>query len=415
MLKTTATTGLLLSTSISSAEKPELLAPAGTSEKLRWAVECGADAVYFGLQNYSLRSFAGNFTLEEAAVGLTLLHQSGKKGYAALNIYPFTEEYDDVAATARQLDDMGVDGIIIADLGVLATLKKAGIKAPLHISTQANTLSAQTVLAWHELGAKRVNIARELSIDRIEHLMGEVRGRVEVEAFIHGAVCFSYSGRCAISDYLTGRRANRGECTHACRWKYTVVEETRPGLHIPVGEDDRGLYLFNPKELALFPYLDRLKNAGVCSLKIEGRMKSLHYLVQTVSLYRRMLDGEIIPEQEALRYLSRVNNRGYSHGFMKGGVGPEDYAWEKESSSSEAVFLGMIEEFTPEGIAVLDVRNAIHAGEKIEVLTSRGAVYEAVMPETFERLDGQRHTVAVHPFKYLLPGSWAKWSILRRV
>jgi putative protease len=260
----------------------ELLAPAGNLEKLKWAVIYGADAVYFGTRFGSLRNFAGNFSFDDAEAGLGFLHANGKKGYVTLNIYPFPDEYEKIITSARTLDAMGADAFIVSDLGVLTELKKLGLNAALHISTQANTTSFQTVLAYKTLGAKRVNLARELSLEQIQQIQKHVRGKIETEVFINGAVCFSYSGRCAISDYLAGFQANRGECKHACRWKYSVVEETRPGQYMPVFEDERGLYLFNSKELALFEFVPALKQAGVNSIKIEGRMKSIHYIATVV-------------------------------------------------------------------------------------------------------------------------------------
>ncbi|HPS30938.1 MAG TPA: peptidase U32 family protein, partial [bacterium] len=216
----------------------ELLAPAGNPEKLIWADIYGADAVYFGVTEFSLRSFAGNFTIDDAAAGLAYLHKKGKKGYVTLNIYPYSGEYSALIKTAFELQECRADAFIVSDLGVIHELKKAGIKTPIHISTQANTVSYQTVNAYHDLGAKRVNLARELSFDRIVEISkNRVKG-AEIEVFIHGAVCFSFSGRCAISDWLTGRKANRGECTHPCRWNYSVMEEKRPGVYMNVGEDE---------------------------------------------------------------------------------------------------------------------------------------------------------------------------------
>ena len=241
--------------------KPQLLAPAGNLEKLKWAVRYGADAVYFGAEFGSLRSFAGNFTTSDAEEGLRLLHSQGKKGYVALNIYPFSDEYEKIIDSAKSLDDMGADAFIVSDVGVLSELKKLGLKASMHISTQANTTSYQTVLAYKELGAKRVNLARELSLEKIKDIQRGIEGQIETEVFIHGAVCFSYSGRCAISDYLTGFSANRGECKHPCRWKYALVEEKRDGEYMRVFEDERGLYFFNSKDLALFEFTDTFTSA----------------------------------------------------------------------------------------------------------------------------------------------------------
>ena len=273
----------------------ELLAPAGTLDKLYWAVAYGADAVYFGVTEFSLRSYAGNFSLEDAEEGLRYLHAHGKKGYVTLNIYPFTGEYGALLETAGALAEMGADAFIAADLGVIHALQQRQFGVPIHISTQANTVSAQAALAYRVFGASRVNLARELSLAQILEVQQHISGQIETEVFIHGSVCFSYSGRCAISDYLTGRRANRGECTQSCRWNYTLMEEKRPGVHFPVFEDERGLYLFNSKDLALFRYVPELVAAGVTSLKLEGRMKNAHYIAAVVSLYRRILDGEVVP------------------------------------------------------------------------------------------------------------------------
>ena len=397
----------------------ELLAPAGTLEKLKVAVAYGADAVYFGLKAFSLRNYAGNFTLEDAAAGLEYLHARGKKGYAALNIFPFDAEYDDLADQARALEKMGVDGLIVADIGVLTTLRALGIHTPMHISTQANTLSGRAVMAWKSLGARRVNLARELSMAQIEDLSRFVRG-VELEVFVHGAVCMAYSGRCAISDYLTGRRANRGECTQPCRWKYRLEEEKRPGQYMPVSEDARGLYLFNSRDLALFTYVRQLRDLGIASLKIEGRMKSIHYLATVVSLYRRVLDGADIEEAEGLAWLGRVMNRGYSYGFAKGGIQPEDYKWHDGQPAATSRFLGMVE--PGEGDAPLqkrriwvDVRNRMVAGETVEYLTPEGRIGTATLPALLKTLDGDELPEVHHGTTVLLPFDWPPWTMIRRI
>ena len=322
----------------------ELLAPAGNLEKLKWAVIYGADAVYFGMEFGSLRSFAGNFTFDDAAEGLDFLHSRGKKGYVTLNIYPFSDEYDRITDIAGKLDDMGADAFIISDLGVLMELKKQGLRAPIHISTQANTTSYQTVMAYKEFGAKRVNLARELSLDRIKEIQVKTKGHIETEVFIHGAVCFSYSGRCAVSDYLTGHRANHGECKHPCRWRYYLMEETRPGEYMPVFEDERGLYLFNSKDLALFEFIPALMEAGVDAIKIEGRMKTIHYIATVVSFYRQVLDGKRFYLDEGLRLLGRIPNRGFSTGFMKGSVRPDDYDFDLSDSVSDTILVGNVTE-----------------------------------------------------------------------
>ena len=393
----------------------ELLAPAGNLEKLKWAAVYGADAVYFGTEFGSLRSFAGNFSFEDADKGLSFLHARGKRGYVTLNIYPFSNEVDSLRKTAVTLDEMGVDALIVSDLGLLMELKKMDLRAALHISTQANTMNYQTVLAYGELGAKRVNLARELSFEQIREIQKATNGLVETETFIHGAVCFSYSGRCAISDYLAGFRANRGECKHPCRWKYALVEETRPGQYMPVFEDERGLYLFNSKELALFEFVADLQKAGVDSIKIEGRMKSIHYIATVVSFYRQILDGKEFSREQSLELLTRIPNRGYSTGFMKGKIDDSDYSRESSTSQSESVFLGNVTEETMEGKQVVRVRNSIAGGEELEVLSPNGNLATVKMPELLTTSLGRQVKFANNSQSIVLHIPLHPYAILRRV
>ena len=398
--------------------KPELLAPAGNLEKLKWAVAYGADAVYFGTEFGSLRSFAGNFSLDDAATGINLLHKKHKKAYVTLNIYPFSEEYGELVDTAKTLDSLGADAFIVADIGVLAELSKLNLNADLHISTQANTTSYQSVLAYKELGTKRVNLARELSIDQIKDIQSHTTGAIETEVFIHGAVCFSYSGRCAISDYLTGFRANRGECKHPCRWKYSLVEEKRPNEYMPVFEDDRGLYFFNNKDLALFPFVKDLAGAGVNSFKIEGRMKAIHYIATIVSFYRQLIDGKEFTEQQALEYISRVPNRGYSQGFMKGSITPDDYSTGESLSQATATFVGNVMEDAKDGKPIVEVRNKITAGDTLEVLTpdgGLGGLSEITLGDELTLKSGYKTDVVNNSQFILVDENLPPYTILRRV
>jgi len=394
--------------------KPELLAPAGTLEKLKWACAYGADAVYFGTEFGSLRSFAGNFSLDDAAAGLDYLHTRGKKGYVTLNIYPFSDEYSKLTALARQLDEMGADAFIASDLGVVHELKKLDLTAALHISTQANTTSWQTVLTYKALGAKRVNLARELSMEQIQDIQQHVAGQIETEVFIHGAVCFSYSGRCAISDYLTGFRANRGECKHPCRWQYALVEEKRPGEYMPVFEDDRGLYFFNSKELALFEYLPQLAADGVISFKIEGRMKTIHYLASVVSFYRQVIDGKQFTKEEGLKLLCRIPNRGYSTGFIKGTVKPDDYSVGKSLSGANSTFVGNITD-CDNGIATVEIRNKIRAGDTLEVLKPDGTLSQLTLPAPLTTSYGDHVKFANNSQFIMLTENLPEYTILRRL
>jgi len=395
--------------------KPQLVSPAGTYEKLIWAVRYGADAVYFGTEFGSLRAFAGNFTLDEAAKGLEFLHKNGKKGYVALNIYPFSDEYDKLLDIAGKLEDMNADALIVSDIGLIFELRRAGVKTPIHISTQANTTSSQTVLAYSRLGAVRVNLARELSLERIKQVCKDTgQAGIGIEVFIHGAVCFSYSGRCAISDYLTGRKANRGECTHPCRWEYYLVEEKRPGEYFPVFEDERGQYIFNSKDLALFEFIEPLAQAGVSSFKIEGRMKSVHYIASVVSLYRQLIDGRKISAEECLQLLSRVKNRGYSAGFMKGSIKPADYSYEKSLSNSGATFTGDVTDENADD-TICFVRNKIFAGETLEVLTPTGDIFEITVSNPLKTVEGELTEFVNNPQKIILEQKLPAYSILRRV
>jgi putative protease len=394
----------------------ELLAPAGTLEKLKWAVQYGADAVYFGIQSFSLRNYAGNFSIDDVDSAMIYLRKHNKKGYVTLNIYPWSHEYDSLIDSARKLEEIGVDAFIVSDPGVIWALQKNGLQTPLHISTQANTVSYQAVMAYAESGVKRVNLARELSLEQIAEIQSNIRAcAIETEVFIHGAVCFSYSGRCAISDYLSGRKANRGECTHPCRWKYGLVEEKRPNEYIPVFEDERGTYLMNTKELALFPFVPQLQRLGVDSFKIEGRMKSIHYVASTVAFYRQVIDGTTFTEKEGMALLNRISNRGYSYGFMKGGITPDDYAISQRQSTAFARFVGDVSNQSQNDHVLINVRNTIHAGETLEVLLPSGQFTMVELPETLTLKDHTKVSTANHGMFILLRADLPVYSILRRV
>jgi len=393
----------------------ELLAPAGTLEKLKWAVAYGADAVYFGVEFGSLRSFAGNFSFEQAQVGLEYLHARGRKGYVTLNIYPFSHEYDQLKEIAQTLDVMGADAFIVADLGVLRMLQDLELQADLHISTQANTTSWQSVEAYKTLGAQRVNLARELSLAQIQEIQGHLADGIETEVFIHGAVCFSHSGRCAISDYLTGFRANHGECKHPCRWKYALMEEKRPGQYFPVFEDERGLHFFNDKDLALFDFVPALAAAGVSSFKIEGRMKSIHYIASTVSFYRQVLDGTQFSVEQGLEWLGRVPNRGYSQGFMKGFITPDDYSIGQSKSQASSVFVGNVLGEKQDGCQVVEVRNKIFAGDDLEVLSPDGTLSYLRMPDPLYTRERAQVGFANNSQFLLIRQELPEYTILRRI
>ncbi len=270
-------------------EKPELLAPAGNMEKGKMALLYGADAIYLGGKAFGLRAFANNFSMEEIAEITAFAHGLGKKVYVTVNIFAHNEDVNKLPAYLLDLEKAGVDALLISDLGVWSVAKRVVPNMPLHVSTQANTTNFETVNAWHALGAERVVLARELSLAEIAEI-GE-KTTVELETFVHGAMCISYSGRCLLSAFLTGRDGNRGACAQACRWDYTIMEKNRPGEQFDIQEDARGTYIMNSKDLCLIDYLPELMRAGVCSLKIEGRMKSVHYVATVVSTYRKAIDS----------------------------------------------------------------------------------------------------------------------------
>ncbi|MBW2201393.1 MAG: U32 family peptidase, partial [Deltaproteobacteria bacterium] len=303
-------------------QKVELLAPAGDFEKLEIAIHYGADAVYLGGKNFSLRNFSGNFTEQELRKAISVAHQSNVKVYVACNIYPRSCELQAISDYLVFLGKIEPDAIIIADPGIVNLAQKKISHIPVHLSTQANTTHIQSVLFWQNLGVKRINIARELSLEEIREIASH--SDVEIEAFVHGAMCIAYSGRCLLSGYMANRDSNRGMCAHPCRWRYAVVEELRPGQYLPLTEDDRGSYIFSSKDLCMIGHIPDMIRAGICALKIEGRMKGIHYLAAVVKAYREAIDAyynhseAYVVTEEWTKELSSINHRGYCTGFYFG-------------------------------------------------------------------------------------------------
>ncbi|MBQ7095879.1 MAG: U32 family peptidase [Clostridia bacterium] len=299
----------------------ELLAPAGNFEKLKYAVWYGADAVYCAFRSFSLRAAGGNFDEQQLQEAVDFCHQAGKKIYVAVNIYPTEEDLKALPAFLEFLESLRPDGMIIADLGILRLAKRYAPSIPIHISTQANVTNYEAAMAYHELGACRLVLAREATLEQIRSIGSKIPSSLELECFVHGAMCISYSGRCLLSAAMTDRSANRGACSHPCRWNYALMEEQRPGEYFPIQEDERGTYLLNSKDLCLMPYLKELEEAGVKSLKIEGRMKSFYYAACTARAYRKALDdlkaGKPFDER-LLEELKAVSHRDYTTGFFFG-------------------------------------------------------------------------------------------------
>lgn len=317
----------------------ELLAPAGNLEKLKYAVWYGADAVYCAYRSFSLRAAGGNFNEEQLQEAVAFCRAHDKKIYLAVNIYPTEEELSALPAFLEWVESLHPDGMIIADLGVLRLAKRYAPSIPIHISTQANITNYEAAMAYHELGASRLVLAREVTLEQIRAIGAKIPDSLELECFVHGAMCISYSGRCLLSAAMTGRSANRGACAHPCRWSYSLMEEQRPGEYFPIEEDERGTYVMNSKDLCLMPYLKELSEAGVKSLKIEGRMKSFYYAACTARAYRLALDalarGEAF-DPALVEELKAVSHRDYTTGFFFGapegaGLNPFDSGYRRST------------------------------------------------------------------------------------
>lgn len=354
-------------------KKPELLAPAGNLEKLKMALIYGADAVYMGGKAFGLRAFSDNFTADEMTEGVEFAHSLGKKAYITVNIFPHNEDLAALPDYIRSVAGMGADAIIVSDLGVFRIARQVAPSLAVHISTQANSTNWSTVQFWEELGAARVVLAREISFSDIALIRKKVA--IELEAFVHGAMCMSYSGRCLISNYLTGRDANRGECAQPCRWKYHVMEESRPGVYYPVAEDERGTYFFNSKDLCLIGHMPALIKSGLNSLKIEGRMKSVHYVATVVKVYREAIDSYLSApaaftvEQKWLDELQKVSHREYTSGFYFNKTTEQDQIYTSSSYIQSHDFIGLVKEYNSQtGLAVIEQRNNMKVGEEIEIM-----------------------------------------------
>lgn len=321
----------------------ELLAPAGSFEKLEIAIHYGADAVYLAGKDFSLRNFSGNFSAIDMTRAIQLAHANGVRVYVACNIYPRNSEIPAIADFLAGLKDIQPDAVIIADAGIFMQAREIIPNIPVHISTQANTTSFQSALFWKSLGAGRIISARELSLEEIREMSRQTG--MEIEAFVHGAMCISYSGRCLLSSFMAKRDANRGMCTHPCRWNYAVVEETRPGQYMPIVEDERGTYLFNSRDLCMIDHLPAMIDAGITSLKIEGRMKGINYLASVVKVYREALDAclsdiKAYQVRDDWRYeLDSISHRPYGTGFYLNDPDAVVPAYDDPQPSAGAVFL----------------------------------------------------------------------------
>lgn len=346
----------------------ELLAPAGNFDKLVTAVHYGADAVYFSGKKFGLRAFAGNFDEDEIFKAMDYLHERGKKGYVTLNIVAKDEDFVGLDDYLKLLIDAKVDGLIVSDVGLIYYIRKNFPSLNVHVSTQANVNNSQSAKFFADLGCTRIVLARELSLEDIKKMHQTLGDKIELEAFVHGAMCISYSGRCLLSNYLTGRDSNRGACVQACRWKYYIREENRED-ELPIEEDERGTYILNSKDMCLIDHLKELEEAGIASLKIEGRMKSDYYVASVVNAYRRALDG--FSDYDVLHNeLEKTSHRRYTTGFY---FGAEDKEYLESSMPVQTyVFIAKVVEDAKEGQVKVEMRNRFRVGDILEVLSPDG-------------------------------------------
>lgn len=348
--------------------KPELLAPAGDMERLRMAVLYGADAVYLAGTSFGMRSFAGNFSPEELPEAVAFAHAHGVRVHVTVNTMPRGNELPALPAHLRLLNDSGVDALILADLGVFRMAQREAPNCELHISTQVSIANAACAAAWHELGAKRVVLARELSLEEIRVIRRDTPPELELETFAHGAMCVSYSGRCLLSNYMTGRDSNRGACAQPCRYQYALMEEKRPGEYFPVFEDEKGTYIMNSRDMCMIDHLDELCDAGIDCLKIEGRAKSAYYAAIVTGAYRHVLDdvwAGRAPDPVWRDEVDHVSHRHYSTGFYYGQPGQftEDSRYLRQWQ-----ICAVVESCDAQGNAVLSLRNKFAAGDTVELV-----------------------------------------------
>lgn len=355
-------------------QKIELLAPAGDLDKLKMAIMYGADAVYLGGEAFGLRTSSKNFSLEEIKEAVEYAHKREKKVYITLNIVPHDKDLVGLEEYIKYLYDINVDAVIVADPGIFSIVKRTVPDLPIHISTQASVTNYETMMFWYNLGVRRIVLARELSFEEIENITKRIPDDLEIEAFVHGSMCMSYSGRCLMSNYMTDRDANRGDCSQPCRYKYYVVEEKRPGEYFPVIENDEGSFIFNSKDLCMIEYIERLVQVGITSFKIEGRVKSAYYVATIIRAYRIALN-EYLKDPENYTYnpqwldeLKKVSHRDFTTGFYLGKTDKDAQVYSSSSYVRGFDFVGMVLDYDPSsGIATIEQRNRIFVGDEIEI------------------------------------------------
>ncbi len=380
-------------------KRVELLAPAGNMEKLEMVFHYGADGAYMGGKAFNLRALSSNFSDEDLQKAVEYAHKLGKKVYVTLNIIPHNKELELLPEYIKYLESINVDGVIVADLGIFQIVKENS-NLDINVSTQASNTNWKSVEMWKNLGAKRVILAREVSLEDMKIIREKVPD-VELEVFIHGAMCISISGRCLLSNYMANRDANRGACAHPCRWKYTLMEEKRPGEHFPVFEDEKGTYIFNSKDLCTIEIIDKILDIGIDSLKIEGRMKGIYYGANAVKVYRNAIDaylsGAYNYNPKWLEELKTTSNRSFTSGFYIDKPDEASQNYDTNSSYSQTYQLvAKVLEAKGDNIYTLQIRNRLFAGEEFEVVNPKGDPVKFIMPKLLELKSGEIIDVA-HP------------------
>jgi len=383
--------------------KPELLAPAGNLEKLKMAIIYGADAVYIGAKHFGLRAFADNFTLDEMREAVEFAHSRGKKVYLTLNIIPHNEDLVELPDFLNEIKNVKLDAVIISDPGILEIIKEVTPEMEIHLSTQANTTNWRSANFWYKQGVSRIILARELSLREIKEIREKTPPELNLEVFVHGSMCISYSGRCLLSSYLAHRDANRGECAHPCRWKYYLMEEKRPNEYFQVFEDNRGTYIMNSKDLCMIQYIPELVQTGVSSFKIEGRMKSSYYVATVVKSYRQAIDEYF---RDGVNYkfnplwleeIMKVSHRSFTTGFYFGKPDEKDYFYESSKYIKEYDFVGLVLEFDDKtNLALVEQRNKMVVGDVIEVFGPEGTYFVQKIEKIWDQ-DGNEIDAAPHP------------------
>lgn len=384
-------------------KKPELLAPAGNLEKLKKAFVYGADAVYIGGEEFSLRAAADNFSINDIYEGVEFAHSRGGKVYLTANVIPHNRDIDDYAKYLMEVKDTGIDAVILSDLGMFAVTRELAPDLDIHVSTQANNVNYRSATQWYAMGAKRVILAREMSLAEIREIRERTQPGLELEAFVHGAMCISYSGRCLLSNYMAGRDSNQGNCAHPCRWKYYLMEENRPGEYMPVYENERGTFIYNSKDLCMIEHIPELIGAGLTSFKIEGRVKSEFYVATVVGAYRRAIDAYFADpahyqtDPSWMEEVKKVSHRGYTTGFYFGRPGASEQHYASSSYIREYDMVGVVTDYDEKtGMAKIVQKNRFFVGDTVEFLRPVGKFYTQKIGEMTDE-NGVPLTVANRP------------------